>query len=74
MTELARQYPEVYQFLSDHLNDDCLLQFGGLNRAVADATLAHWLDCADENGHIEIPARYSRTGAPVTATFPELAQ
>jgi len=64
ITGLSAAEAEFVEWLNEHLRVP-----------VATRTqLNAWLDCLDENGHVEIRARESVEGYPRTGVFPALAE
>ena len=64
-------YHDFITWLTENLNEPCAM---ALRADIDGSVLDLWLDDVDPFGHIEIPARHSRTGNPVTGSFPQLVE
>jgi hypothetical protein len=66
------EYAEFVAWLLGNVTEAAQDALLSNDRQTANAALAGWLGAIDEHGHLEIRARESLTGRPVTGRFPEL--
>ena len=66
----THNFSNIAVAISPHLNDDCLEVLNELGEQARAQALAAWeSEICPETGHLEIGARYSKTGNPVTVQF-----
>jgi hypothetical protein len=67
--KLYNQYADLVAYLRDNLTGPALARID--EESVT--ALIDWLDSIDDDGQLEIPARYSVTGSPIVSDWTQYA-